>query len=144
MTDAFNVVEVVTSGAGVLAAEMARSGWQGVRDALVGFFRRGGDQRAREELRVLDLWHARVLDSTETDREAVLEEVRGMLAIQLAAFLQKYPDAVTELAALVRERESGTAPGAKLTAHSNSNSQVIMSAHSITGGTFTYSPGSDQ
>lgn len=146
MTDVFNVMEVATSGAGVLAAEMTRSSWQSARDAMVGFFRQGSEEAAREELRVLDLQNARVVDSPEAERDAVQEEVRGMLVIQLAAFLQKHPAAVTELAALVRERgkEAGSASGAKLTAHSNTNSQVIMSGNSINGGSFTYRPESVQ
>lgn len=142
MTDAFNVMEVATSGAGVLVAEMAKSSWQSVRDAMVGLFRQGNEEAANEELRVLDLRHTQLVGATETEQEAVAEEVRGMLAIQLAAFLQRCPDAATGLMALVRERENeaGTAPAANMTARGNTNSQVIMSGNSITGGNFTYRP----
>ncbi|MFD9292790.1 hypothetical protein ACFWBV_31915 [Streptomyces sp. NPDC060030] len=141
MTEAFNVIEVATSGAGVLAAEMARSSWQGVRDALVSFFRGGNEGTAADELRVLDLHQTRLLETPEADREQVREEICQELFIQLKGFLAKYPDAAVDLVALVRERqrangEASSAP--RMVAENNSNSQVIMTGNSIFGGSFNY------
>jgi hypothetical protein len=142
MTEAFNVLEVATSGAGVLAAEMARSSWQGVRDALVAFFRGGNEATAADELRVVDLQQARLLEAPEAERERVRELVCKELFDQLKGFLQKYPHAAVDLMALVRERERANGEGAagpRMVAQNNTHSQVIMS-NSILGGTFNYRP----
>ncbi|MGW1464554.1 hypothetical protein ACWCPT_09435 [Streptomyces sp. NPDC002308] len=141
MTEAFNVIEVATSGAGVLAAEMARSSWQGVRGALVSFFRGGNEATAADELRVLDLHQGRLLETSEADRERVREEICRELFIQLKGFLVKYPEMAVDLMALVHEREraSGEASsGPRMVAENNTNSQVIMTGSSIFGGSFTY------
>ncbi|MFF9503004.1 hypothetical protein [Streptomyces sp. NPDC014656] len=141
MTEAFNILEVATSGAGVLAAEMARSSWQGVRDALVAFFRRGNEGTAADELRVLDLHQVRLLETPEAERERVREEVCRELFIQLKGFLQKYPETAVDLMALVRERQRDNGEGSsgpRMVAENNTNSQVIMTGQSIFGGSFTY------
>ncbi|GHI86560.1 hypothetical protein [Streptomyces xanthophaeus] len=141
MTEAFNVLEVATSGAGVLAAEMARSGWQGVRDALVAFFRGGNEGTAADELRVLDLHQVRLVETPEAERERVREEICGELFIQLKGFLAKYPDTAVDLMALVRERQRANGEGnsgPRMVAENNTNSQVVMTGNSIFGGSFTY------
>ncbi|OKJ49306.1 hypothetical protein [Streptomyces sp. CB02115] len=141
MTDAFNVMEVASSGAGVLVAEMARTSWQSARDAMARFFHLGGEESAPEELRVLDLRHATLVGSPENERAAVSEELRTQVAIQLAAFLMKHPDAAAVLQALVTDRtseQSGSAP--QVTATGNTNSQVVTANGSI--GSVSYnSPG---
>ncbi|MEU4358841.1 hypothetical protein [Streptomyces virginiae] len=141
MTDAFNVMEVASSGAGVLVAEMARTSWQSARDAMARFFGQGGEESVSAELQVLDLRHARLVESPEHQRAAVSEELRTQVAIQLAAFLMKHPEAAAVLQALVTERtseESGSAP--QVTATGNTNSQVVVSNGSI--GSVSYnSPG---
>lgn len=111
MTEAFNVLEVATSGAGVLAAEMARSSWQGVRDALVAFFRGGNEGAATDELRVLDLHQTRLLETPEAERERVREEICQELFIQLKGFLTKYPETAVDLMALVHERQRANGEG---------------------------------
>ncbi|MFJ6012423.1 hypothetical protein [Streptomyces sp. NPDC092952] len=141
MAEAFDVLEVATSGAGVLAAEMARSGWQGVRDALVAFFRGGNEGTAPDELRVVDLHHARLLETPEAERERVREEICQELVMQLRSFLAKYPGTAVDLMALVRERQRANGEGSsgpRMTAENNKNSQVIMTGQSIFGGSFTY------
>lgn len=143
MTEAFNALEVATSGAGVLAAEMARTSWETARDAMARFFRRGNEATADDEIRVLDLRQARLVGSSEAEREQVREEVVGDLFVQLKSFLDRYPEAAPALIDLVRERErsgDGGDAGPRMTARGNTNSQVIMTGNSIMGGSFTYRP----
>ncbi|MET9759991.1 hypothetical protein ABZ016_13180 [Streptomyces sp. NPDC006372] len=52
--------------------------------------------------------------------------------IQLAAFLQKHPDAAPELQDLVDEiKGAGDGEGAQTSVHHNTNSQVVISAGDI-------------
>ncbi len=105
------------------------------------FFRQGGEESVSEELRVLDLRHATLVETPENERAAVSEELRTQVAIQLAAFLMKHPEAAAVLQALVSDRtseEGGSAP--QVTATGNTNSQVVVSNGSI--GSVSYnSPG---
>ncbi|MFD7215688.1 hypothetical protein [Streptomyces cyaneofuscatus] len=136
MIDEFNVPELATSGATMLVAEMVRSSWEAVRGGMVGIFRHGSEARAAEEIHDLDLRHESVVQSSEEERATVEEQVRGMLSIQLAGFLQRHPSAAAELFALVDENQESTSAsgtGPVMTAKGNTGSQVLMSGGSITG-----------
>ncbi|MEO3842771.1 hypothetical protein [Streptomyces sp. B22F1] len=125
-------MQMAGSGAAVLVAEMARSGWAAVRDTVVRFFRRGGERAVEEEMRLVEEARRRLVESAEDERDSVAEQVQGQLTIQLAAFLQKHPGAIEELRALVDlSKRTGTGSGTHVTANNNQQSQVIISGGSI-------------
>jgi hypothetical protein len=131
---------LASSGAAVLVAEMARSGWAAAREAAARFFGLGGESAAEEEMRLVDAGRQRLVQSPEVERETVAGQVQRELESQLAVFLRKHPEAAKELQELV-DGAPGKRPGsgAQLTATNNQNSQVIISGDSIiAGGGFHY------
>lgn len=139
VSDALDVVQVATGGAAVFVAEMAKSGWDAFRRAVVHFFRLGGEENAEEELRLVDAARVRLLESPDGERDTVMQALQQQLLIQLAAFLQKHPDGAVELQALVdRSEESGSKVGAQVNVHHNTGSQVLLAGHDVNAGDFTY------
>ncbi|MEV5507894.1 hypothetical protein [Streptomyces orinoci] len=140
MGEALDIMQVATGGAGVLVAEMVKSGWELVRSTMVRFFQRGGDEVAEQELRLLDAAQARLTSTAESERASIVESLQQQLTIQLAAFLQKHPDGAADLQALIDQAEQSGDGRASINAHHNTNSQVVISGGSISGGSFTYQP----
>ncbi|GGU47033.1 hypothetical protein GCM10010244_85860 [Streptomyces coeruleorubidus] len=138
MGGALDIMQVAAGGAAVLVAEMAKSSWETVRQAMARLFRRGGEEAAEQELRLLDDARARLVGSAENERASVAETLQQELVIQLAAFLQKNRDAAADLQALAeRTDESGEIRG-RVSVHHNTGSQVLIAGHSVTAGDFTY------
>ncbi|QFQ98132.1 hypothetical protein F9278_20090 [Streptomyces phaeolivaceus] len=132
MGDALDIMQVAGLGAAALVTEMAKSTWESVRGGVARLFRRGGEESAEQELRLVDAARQRLVDSAESERGTVEERLRGELVIQLAAFLQKHPDAAQELRDLVGQfRGDGGRDGASTSVHHNSHSQVVISAGDI-------------
>ncbi|MEU2363059.1 hypothetical protein ABZ616_20350 [Streptomyces noursei] len=139
MSDALDVMQVATSGATALVAEMAKSGWESFRGAVARFVGFGSEESVEQELRLVDAARVRLLDSPEHERDSVAQTLQQQLLIQLAAFLQKHPGAVAELQALVdRSEESDSGAGARVSVHHNTGSQVLVAGHSVSAGDFTY------
>ncbi|WP_436739634.1 hypothetical protein [Streptomyces sp. BBFR102] len=97
--------------------------------------------------RLLDAARTRLVECPEGERDAVAEALQRELFIQLAAFLQKNPDAAAELQALVDGADSAEeARGDRTSVHHNTNSQVVISGGGIsTGGSIVYrAPGGEK
>ncbi|MFI0818236.1 hypothetical protein ACH4TX_16110 [Streptomyces sp. NPDC021098] len=127
-----DIMQVAGMGAAALVTEMVKSTWESARDAVTRFFRRGGEETAGQELRLIDAARLQLIESAESERGPVEERLRGELMIQLAAFLQKHPDAATELQELAdRIQQADGGSGARMSAHHNTNSQVVISGGPI-------------
>ncbi|NML49026.1 hypothetical protein HHL19_01420 [Streptomyces sp. R302] len=113
--------------------------WLRARQAVKRFFGLGGEENVEEELRLVDAARARLLESPEVERDSVTQPLQQQLLIQLAAFLQKHPEAAPELQALVnRSEESGAGAGTRVTVHHTKGSQVLIAGHDVKAGNFTY------
>ncbi|MCX4478218.1 hypothetical protein OOK44_17490 [Streptomyces cellulosae] len=138
MGDALNVMQVATGGAAVLVAEMAKSSWETVRAAMARLFRRGGEETAEQELRLLDAAHDRLVGSPDSERAGITQTLEQELMIQLAAFLQKNPDAAAELKSLVDRSDEADEVWGRVSVHHNTGSQVVIAGGSATAGDFSY------
>ncbi|MFD9485654.1 hypothetical protein ACFWBX_17035 [Streptomyces sp. NPDC059991] len=145
MGNELDIMQVAAGGAAVLVAEMAKSSWTSFRAAVVRFFGLGGQEVAEEDLRLIDAAQARIAECPESEREAVAEALRQQLLIQLAAFLQKRPDAAADLQALVDGAESAE-EGHRVQAsvQHNTATQVVISGGSVTGSVTYQAPGEDR
>ncbi|MFJ5179310.1 hypothetical protein ACIP68_36365 [Streptomyces griseoviridis] len=125
-------MQIAGVGAGALVTEMARSTWESMRAGVARIFRRGGEESAAQELRLIDAARQRLVDSSESERGPVEERLRTELMIQLAAFLQKHPDAAQELQGLV-DQVKGTrdGDGTQTSVHHNTDSMVVISGRDI-------------
>lgn len=132
MGEALDIMQVAGVGAGALVTEMAKSTWDSVRGAVARLFRRGGEESAEQELQLIDTARQRLIDSAESDRGSVENQLRTELVMQLAVFLRKHPDAAQELQDLAdRVRGTDEGSGARTSVHHNTNSQVVVSAGDI-------------
>ncbi|MGW7353628.1 hypothetical protein [Streptomyces sp. NPDC054784] len=132
MGDALDIVQVAGMGAGALVAEMAKSAWESVREGVARLFRMGGDESATQELRLVDAARQRLVESPENERGPMEDRLRNELTIQLAAFLQKNPDAAQDLLDLVDQvKNADDDHGARASVHGNTNSQVVISGGDI-------------
>ncbi|MFF6783678.1 hypothetical protein [Streptomyces sp. NPDC012510] len=132
MGDTLDIMQVAGVAAAALIAEMARSTWESARNAAARLFQRGGEENAEQELRLIDTARQRLVDTAEDERGAVEERLRGELMIQLAAFLQKHPDAAAELQELAdRVQRADGGSGARMSASHNTNSQVVIAGGAI-------------
>lgn len=141
MGDALDVMQVAEGGAAVLVAEMAKSGWETVRATMARLFRRGGEETAEQELRLLDAAQARLVGSADGDRASVAKTLEQELLIQLAAFLQKNREAAADLQALLEQSEESGHVRGRVSVHHNTGSQVLIAGHSVNAGDFTYRTG---
>ncbi|MCX5183021.1 MULTISPECIES: hypothetical protein [unclassified Streptomyces] len=111
---------------------MAKSTWDAMRAAVARLFRRGGEESAAQDLRLIDAARQRLVDSSESERGSMEDRLRTELMIQLAAFLQKYPDAAQDLQDLVDQvKEANSGGGARTSVHGNTSSQVVISGGDI-------------
>ena len=138
MGDAFDVMQVAAGGAAVLVAEMAKGSWDAVRAAMARLFHRGGAETAEQELRLLDAARERLVGSEEGERPSVAQTLEQQLLIQLAAFLQKNPDAAADLQALADRSDETGEVRARVSVHHNTGSQVLIAGGSVTAHDFTY------
>lgn len=130
-----DIVQVAGVGAAALVTEMVRSTWESARGSVARMFRRGGEEAAEQELRLIDAARTRLVESAASERGPVEERLRTELMIQLAAFLQKHPDAARELQELADPaRSTDEASGARMSAHHNTNSQIVISGGAVNAG----------
>ncbi len=127
-----DVMQVAGVGAAALVTEMAKSTWESVRAAVTRILHRDGEQGAAQAMRLVDTAHRQLVDSPESERDAVKERLRGELLIQLAAFLQRHPDAAVELQQLAdRSGGPGEGAGSRNSVHGNTDCQVVISGGGI-------------
>lgn len=132
MGGTLDIMQVAGAGATALITEMVKSTWDSVRGAVTRLLRRDGEQGADQVLRLVDAARQQLIDSSESERAAVEERLRGELMIQLAAFLQRHPDAAAELKELADQVEGADdSCAARTSVHHNSNSQVVISGGAI-------------
>jgi hypothetical protein len=95
-------------------------------------FRRGGEESAQQDLRLIDTARQRLVASSESERGYVEDRLRTELMIQLAAFPRKHPDAAQELQDLA-DPAKGTSDddGARTSVHHNTESVVVVSGGDI-------------
>ncbi|MFD5264871.1 hypothetical protein [Streptomyces sp. NPDC058335] len=127
-----DIMQVAGVGAGALVSEMAKSTWDSVRAAVARLFGRGGEESATQELRLIDAARQRLVDSSESERGSVEDRLRNELMIQLAAFLQKHPDAAQDLQNLADQAKGADdGDGARTNVHHNTESMVVVSGGDI-------------
>ncbi|MFG2961033.1 hypothetical protein ACGF5O_45845 [Streptomyces sp. NPDC048291] len=127
-----DIMQVAGVGAGALVTEMAKSTWDSMRAAVARLFRRGGEGSAEQDLRLIDTARQRLVAGSEGERGSVEDRLRTELMIQLAAFLQKHPDAAQELQDLAAQAK-GTrdGDGARTSVHHDTQSMVVVSGGDI-------------
>ncbi|WP_328299192.1 hypothetical protein OG389_16190 [Streptomyces sp. NBC_00435] len=148
MSEVLNVAELAATGAAALVAEMARTTWQSVRDAMARVFGWGNEEpeAVARQLLQLDAGYELLNGTEQADQEAVANALRTTLGIQLQTFLRQHPEAAGELRALVQRSEASEpgGDGGRVIARNNTNSQVVISGGSIIGNTLHYRPEATQ
>jgi hypothetical protein len=127
-----DIMQVADAGAAALVTEMIKSSWESFRASVSGVLRRDGEQSAARVLQLVDDAREQLVDSPADQRAPVEDRLCRELTIQLAAFLQRHPDAAAELEELAEqagERKEGAGPRASV--QHNTNSQVVISGGSI-------------
>ncbi|MEN8655275.1 hypothetical protein ABCR94_33010 [Streptomyces sp. 21So2-11] len=141
MGDGLDLMQVAAGAAAALVAEMAKESWESARTAIERIFkRRGADETSvAQELGLLDAAHRRLNESTESERADVAKRLEQELLIQLGAFLQKNPDAASELQELVDQSEQhDTGTGLRANVHGNTSSQVLIAGRDVSAGNFSH------
>ncbi|MFD3739088.1 hypothetical protein [Streptomyces sp. NPDC058629] len=148
MAEVLDFIQVATSGAAAMVAEMAKASWDPFRRGIARWFGdHAGTESVEGDLQVIDEARARLTECPESERDAVAEELRQELFIQLAAFLRKHPTAAVELQELVEGSDSADeGRQARTSVHHNTNSQVVVTGGSLrAGGSIVYrGPGGAQ
>lgn len=135
MAAELDAMAVAVPVASALVAEMARGGWTSLRGTLARFFRRDGEPAVGRQMELLDTAEQTLNEAAETDREGVRRRLEQRLVLQLAAYLDRYPDMSEELAALLPASQDSSASHAPvLTAQSNTNSQIVQASGNLDAG----------
>ncbi|MFJ3365718.1 hypothetical protein [Streptomyces anthocyanicus] len=135
MTAELNKIDVATQSITALAVEMTRGGWQALRDAFGRFLRRDGQEYVDRQLDLFDET-AQALQELDSEDSRTRRQLESRLVLQLGAYLDRYPDMADELRALLPEDlEQPQAPGARLNAENNTNSQVVQALGNVDAGT---------
>lgn len=131
-----DVMAVAVPAASAVAAEMARGGWLSLREALRRFFRRDGESSVERQLELLDEAQQTLVEAAEEDRDGLRSRLEQRLVLQLAAYLDRYPDMGEELAALLpATQDDAPSEGAPaLTAQNNTNSQIVQASGNLDAG----------
>ncbi|MER5965247.1 hypothetical protein [Streptomyces sp. NPDC002057] len=119
--------------ASAVVAEMARGGWLSLRGALARFFRRDGESSVERQLELLDAAEQTLAEAAEEDCDDLRSRLERRLVLQLAAYLDRYPDMGEELAALLpAPQDHALSEGAPvLTAQNNTNSQIVQASGNL-------------
>jgi hypothetical protein len=137
--EALDIVQVADAGAAALMAEMIRTSWESFRTSISKLLHRDGAQGAEQVLQLVDTARQQLVDSPVGERAAVEERLRRELMIQLAAFLQRHPDAATELEDLAEQADVSGEARSRTSIQNNTNSQIVVSGGSISAsGGFHY------
>jgi hypothetical protein len=130
----FDVMAVATQGVAALVTEMVRGGWDVVRGAFARFLRRDG-QAADRQLALFDEAAQTLAREADTPDNEERRRLENRLVLQLAAYLDRFPDMADELRALLPD--DTPAPGAqepKLSAQHNTHSQVVQALGNVDAG----------
>ncbi|WP_407838746.1 hypothetical protein ACE1OC_23990 [Streptomyces sp. DSM 116496] len=146
MSELMSAGDLAAMGAAALVAEMARSTWQGVRDAVARFFGSRDEEGAAGQVLQLDAGYELLSRTDDAHQPAAENALRTTLGIQLEAFLRSQPEAAAEFQALIEKTTgvSGPVEGSRLSVRGNTNSQIVVSGGSITGNTLHYRPEAQQ
>jgi hypothetical protein len=129
-------MQLASQGAQVLVAEMVKSSWAGLREKLPAIFRRGGG--TSRHLEMIDADQQQLIQVPEADQEAVRARLLSRWQLQLAAFLDQYPETAEDLIALIEYSAGGAGDrsgGHSLAAFGNTASQIVQAAGDVrTGG----------
>lgn len=131
-----DVMAVAVPAASAVVAEMARGGWLSLRGALARFFRRDGESSVERQLELLDAAEQTLAEAAEENRDDLRSRLEQRLVLQLAAYLDRYPDMGEELAVLLPAPQDDVPPeGAPmLTAQNNTNSQIVQALGNLDAG----------
>ncbi|KOT61531.1 MULTISPECIES: hypothetical protein [Streptomyces] len=122
--------------ASAVVAEMARGSWATLRGVLARFLRRDGEPTVERQLELLDTAEQTLVEAAEEDRDDVRSQLERRLVLQLAAYLDRYPDMGDELEKLLPTPQDGppSADTPALTAQNNSNSQIVQASGNLDAG----------
>ncbi|MFB7938800.1 hypothetical protein [Streptomyces sp. NPDC056049] len=136
MASELDVMAVAVPAASAVVAEMARGGWLSLRGALARFFRRDGESSVERQLELLDAAEQTLAEAAEEGRDDLRSRLEQRLVLQLAAYLDRYPDMGEELAGLLpAPQDDAPLKGAPvLTAQNNTNSQIVQASGNLDAG----------
>lgn len=131
MSSEVDVMALAAQGANVLVTEMARGGWQVVRDAFARFLRRDGQATATRHLEMLDEAEHGLAGASEADRGRIEQRLVRLFA----AYLDRFPDMAEELrSALFSGGQAPQGPWPPMSASHNTNSQILQAVGDIDAG----------
>ncbi|WP_121841050.1 hypothetical protein [Streptomyces sp. S5] len=136
MASELDAMAVAVPVASAVVAEMAKGGWATLRGALARFFRRDGEPTVERQLELLDTAERTLAEAAEEDRDEVRGRLERRLVVQLAAYLDRYPNMSEELAALLPTAQDGPldGEGRSLTAQNNTYSQIVQAFGDVSAG----------
>ncbi|MFC1415040.1 hypothetical protein [Streptacidiphilus cavernicola] len=137
MSVEFDVMALAAEASSILVAEATRTSWQGLRGAVAHFFRRDGEESRERQLAILDRAHEPLSSEDADVRTAAHEALGQQWLIQVAGYLQRFPEAADELRALLTQ--TGAAAEAREEASSivakfNTGSVVLQARGNIDAG----------
>ncbi|MFE6917399.1 hypothetical protein [Streptomyces rubiginosohelvolus] len=136
MAAELDAMAVAVPAASALVAEMARGGWAALREALARFLRRDGEPTVERQLVLLDTAEQTLAEAAEEDRDEARGRLEQRLVLQLASYLDRYPDMGEELEELLPAGQDGPPPSAAptLAAYNNTNSQILQATGDLDAG----------
>lgn len=143
MTEAVDLMQLSVQAAHALIGEMIKSSWENIRALAGRMFKRGGQETETRHLDMFDRDRAAISQAPADQRETLEKDLQQRWTIQIAAFLQQYPDAADDLRELLTMASTPADMGkaqATLTALNNVNSQVIQAGGDVStgGGNISY------
>ncbi|AXK33734.1 hypothetical protein DVA86_14795 [Streptomyces armeniacus] len=135
MAAELDAMALAVPAASALVTEIARGGWESLRGAMARFLRRDGETAADRQMELLDDAAQSLAGATETDRDEVRRQLEQRLVLQLAAYLDRYPDMDDELATLLPAPQNPPlADTPTLSAQHNSGSQIVQALGDVDAG----------
>ncbi|MER7694221.1 hypothetical protein [Streptomyces sp. NPDC097610] len=129
-----DVMAVATQGVTALVTEMVRGGWEVIRGAFAGFLRRDGPAADRQ-LALFDEAAQTLARGADAPDDQDRRRLENRMVLQLAAYLDRFPDMADELRALLPEDTPvPQTHGPLLNAQDNRYSQVVQSLGNVDAG----------
>lgn len=135
MNSGIDPLQLAAQGAQVLVAEMVKSGWMSLREALKGIFHKSGN--GTRQLEMLDADQQDLSQASAAERDALRTRILNRWQIQLSAILEQYPEIQEDLLELIEYSRSGPTAGNSgnvIIAARNKDSQIVQSAGDIQTG----------
>ncbi|HEY9328927.1 MAG TPA: hypothetical protein VIS09_11935 [Streptomyces sp.] len=131
-----DAMAVAAPVAGALAVEVARGSWAALRGAVARFLRRDGGPAVERQLELLDQAEQSLAEIPERDRDGARRQLEQRLLLQLAAYVDRYPDMADELAALLPDAQNDPHPdeAPPLIAQHNTDSQIVQAGGNLDAG----------